>query len=107
MRIGRINVRDENLEVLKAELQAIELWDRAGEKTAPEDEINRAGFRARRMRRLEIIHEIKTLTIKSKCEFSGKQADSLGFPATPCRYSDEHQPIGHPALGIELPYKRR
>jgi hypothetical protein len=72
IRIGRINVRDENLEVLKAELQAIELWDRAGEKTAPEDEINRAGFRARRMRRLEIIHEIEALTSKSKYELTRK-----------------------------------
>ena len=70
--------RDGKLDVLVAELQAIELWDRAGEKAAPENEIKRAGFTARQMRRLEINHEIEALTIKTNREFTRKQTGSLG-----------------------------
>jgi hypothetical protein len=51
---------------LAAELEAIELWDRAGKRADPEDELDRAGFKARRLRRLEIIREIDALTSKSK-----------------------------------------
>ena len=49
---------DDKLDALVAELQAIELWDRAGEKLkpAPEGEIE-----ARRLRRVEIIREIDTM----------------------------------------------
>jgi hypothetical protein len=69
-------VRVDSLDVLVAELQAMELWDRAGGKAASENETNRAGFKARQMRRLEIIHEIEAMTNKSK--FARKQAGSLG-----------------------------
>ena len=49
---------NDKLVALVAELRAIELWDRAGEKLkpAPEGEIE-----ARRLRRLEIIHEIDAM----------------------------------------------
>ncbi len=49
---------DDKLDALLAELQAIELWDRTGEKLkpAPEGEIE-----ARRLRRLEIIREIDAI----------------------------------------------
>jgi hypothetical protein len=52
---------NDKLHLLIAELQAIELWDRAGKNAAPDDEINRAGTRAREMRRLEITREISAL----------------------------------------------
>jgi len=52
------NVCNDKLDALVAELRAIELWDRAGErlKSAPEGEIE-----ARRLRRLEIIREIDAM----------------------------------------------
>lgn len=61
--VGEMCVND-NLDALAAELQVIELWDRAGEGADPGDELDRAGFKARRLRRLEIIREIDSLTRK-------------------------------------------
>lgn len=51
-------VCDDKLDALLAELQAIELWDRAGErlKSTPQGETE-----ARRLRRLEIIREIDVM----------------------------------------------
>jgi hypothetical protein len=54
------------LDSLMAEFRAIELWDRAGENVGSEDEINRAGFEARRMRRCEIIRDIELLSRQKK-----------------------------------------
>lgn len=54
------------LDSLMAELRAIELWDRAGEKVGSEDEINRAGVEARWMRRCEIIRDIESLLCSQK-----------------------------------------
>ena len=54
MRVAKLNE-------LMAELCAIEWWDRATRKAEPEDEFDRAGFRARRMRRDEIMREIDAL----------------------------------------------
>jgi hypothetical protein len=51
----------DKLEMLMAELLAIESWNQAGEKVDPEDEFDRAGFRARRMRRDEIMRQIDAL----------------------------------------------
>jgi hypothetical protein len=58
------NVWDDKLDALTAELQAIELWDHAGEKADHEDELDRVGFRARRLRRVEIIRKIDALLSK-------------------------------------------
>jgi hypothetical protein len=55
-------VPNDKLGTLMAELRAIELWDRAGEGADPEDELDRAGFKARRSRRLQINREIDALT---------------------------------------------
>jgi hypothetical protein len=59
--IGRKNMSDDKLDVLTAELRAIELWDKQVGKAAPEDKISRAGFKARRMRQGEIMREIDAL----------------------------------------------
>jgi hypothetical protein len=64
--VGEMCVNDK-LAALAAELQVIELWDRTGERADPPDELDRAGLKARRLRRLEIIREIEALTGKSKC----------------------------------------
>jgi hypothetical protein len=66
-------VPDDKLDALMAELQVIELWDRAAEKAAPEDEINRAGFKARRIRRDEIMREIDALFVKPEKTDSAQQ----------------------------------
>jgi hypothetical protein len=58
------NVWDDKLDALSAELQAIEIWDQAGEKTDHEDELDRVGFKARRLRRVEIICKIDALLNK-------------------------------------------
>jgi hypothetical protein len=52
-------VLDDKLAALIAELRAIDLWDQARE-TDLEDDIERAGFEARRIRRSEIVREINT-----------------------------------------------
>jgi hypothetical protein len=57
-------VRDDKLDALIAELRAMDLWDRLRAEAAREDDIDRSGFAARRMRRLEIIGEINTLLAK-------------------------------------------
>jgi len=57
-------VPDNKLDALIAELQAIEIFDRAGEESGLKDQISRAGFEARGMRRLEIIREIDVLMKK-------------------------------------------
>ena len=62
--VGEMCVNDK-LDALAAELQVINLWDRAGEGADPEDELDRAGFKARRLRRLEIIREIDSLARKA------------------------------------------
>lgn len=54
-------MRDNKVDALKAELHAIDLWDRAAEKAAPDNQIIRAGCAARRTRRLEIICKIDAL----------------------------------------------
>jgi hypothetical protein len=51
-------VRDDKLDALVAELQAIELWDRAREKLKPASE---GEIEARRLRRLEIVREIEAI----------------------------------------------
>jgi hypothetical protein len=52
-------VPDDKLEMLMAELRAIELWDRLREKAVLSDGPDHAGdFEARRRRRREIIDEI-------------------------------------------------
>lgn len=46
---------DDKLEMLMAELRAIELWDQLDGGAVPMNELDRiGGFQARRMRRLEI-----------------------------------------------------
>ena len=48
-------VPDDKLEMLMAELRAIELWDQLDGGAVPMNELDRiGGFQARRMRRLEI-----------------------------------------------------
>jgi hypothetical protein len=51
---------------LTAELRALEWWDQTEKKAGSENEINRVGIEARRMRRIEIISEIDTL-LKIRC----------------------------------------
>jgi hypothetical protein len=59
-------VSDDKLEMLMAELRAIELWDRLPEGAVLVNEIDRAGgLEARRTRRLEIISEIGVLLNKA------------------------------------------
>jgi hypothetical protein len=72
-------VRDDKLDALIAELRAMDLWDRQRAKAFLEDDIDRAGFAARQMRRLEIIGEIDTLL--------AKQVEILKNVAAPGRVS--------------------
>lgn len=66
---------DDKLEMLMAELRAIELWDRLREKAVLSDEIGHAGdFEARRMRRREIMDEIDILLNKKASRDSGRQS---------------------------------
>jgi hypothetical protein len=57
-------VRDDKLDALIAELRAMDLWDRPRAEAPQEDDIDRSGFEARQMRRLEIIGEINALLAK-------------------------------------------
>lgn len=65
---------DDKLEMLMAELRAIELWDQLDGGAVPMNELDRiGGFQARRMRRLEIIDEIGTLPTKESEILTGPQ----------------------------------
>jgi hypothetical protein len=59
------------VELLKAEMRVIELWDRAAEEASDKDETQKAGFKARRMRWLEINREIDALTKPAELKLRG------------------------------------
>ena len=66
---------DDKLGALRAELRAIQVWDR--EEASLSDEIDRAvGLEARRVRRREIIDEIDAL-LKTDTEGAGSGADGV------------------------------
>ena len=65
----------DKLNALRAELRAMELWDRARENGVFEDEIIRAGRRARCMRRSEIMREINALVRQTASRVSEKEDD--------------------------------
>jgi hypothetical protein len=68
-------VPDNKLDVLMAEVRAIEFWDRMPESAVLMNESDRTGgFEARRIRRLEIICETNVLLNKT-----GRDSDSIPY----------------------------
>jgi hypothetical protein len=63
----------DKLNALRAELRAMELWDRVRENGVFEDEIYRTGRRARSMRRSEIMQEINALLRQTSGRVSEKE----------------------------------
>jgi hypothetical protein len=74
----------DKLNALRAELRAMELWDRVRKNGVFEDEIYRTGRRARSMRRSEIMREINALLRFATVKQRDKQDEPRG-PASECR----------------------